>query len=182
MKTLAEIYLPAEQLLVDHFSKMIQDIIKERKKIPYLDSEKNPNEEFLEYFIVTDALISFKRQNSKNKKCEVTGSQLRDAIKYALRTDEALTKQGFNKQFGINIGTSIYSFISLITDEIMNKKVFENEISHKAFGKGNITKIEFQNEFVLFKYAEDCKKLSMAHFTLEEEDELMLKNKLSIQQ
>jgi len=179
MKTLAEIYLPAEELLINHFFNMILDIIKQKKKIPYLDSDKNPKEEYLEYFIVTDALINFNRRGGNKKNNKVTGTQLKDAIKYALRTDEELTKQGFNKMYGTSVGTSLYSFINLVIKEITKCRVIGHEISHQSFGNGLISKIELQKEFIWFKYNDDLKMLSMDHFSLGKEDEQKIKSILA---
>ncbi len=175
MKTLAEIYLPVEELLTNQLFNIILDIIKQKKKIPYLDSDKNPKEEYLEYFIVTDALISFNRRGGNKKNNKVTGTQLKDAIKYAMRTDEELTKQGFNKMYGTSVGTSLYSFISLVKKEITKCRIVGHEISHQSFGNGLISKIEMQKEFVWFKYNDDLKMLSMDHFSLDKEDEQKIK-------
>ncbi len=175
MKTLAEIYLPAEQLLINQLFKQIQGVIKEKKKIPYLDSDKNPKEEYLEYFIITDAMISFNRIGGNKKNNKVTAKELKDAIRYTLRTDEELTKQGFNKMYGTLVGTSLYSLMSLVKDEITKHRIVGHEISHQSFGKGIITKIELQKESVWFKYNDDLKMLSMDYFSLEKEDEQKIK-------
>jgi len=179
MKTFSEIYLPAEEHLINQIFKMIQDIIQQNKKIPYLNSDKEPKEEYLEYFIVTDALISFNRRGGNKKNNKVTGAQLRDAIRYSLRTNDELTRQGFNKIYGTAIGVSLYSFVNLLIDEITKRKIVGHEISHNSFGKGLISKIEQQKEFVWFKYNDDHKMLSMDHFTLNKEDQQKIINLLT---
>jgi hypothetical protein len=175
-KTFKEIYLPAEQLFINQVFKMIQDIIKTEKKIPYLDSNKNGQVQYLEYFIVTEAEISFKRRNGDKKKDKVSAKELKDAIKYSLRTDEELTRPNFSKMYGAALGTSLYSFINLLIDEITKRKIVGNEISHQSFGRGLISKIELQKEFVWFKYGDDLKMLSMDHFILAKEDVQKIKN------
>lgn len=179
IKTFLEIYLPAEQLFISQLFKMILDIIKTDKKIPYLDSNKNGQDQFLEYFIVTEAEISFKRRNGDKKKDKVSAKELKDAIKYALRTDEELTRQGFNKMYGTSLGTSLYSFISLLTDEIAKRKIIGHKISHQSFGQGMITKLELQKEFLWFKYNDDLKMLSMDHFSLDKADQQKIRDILA---
>jgi len=178
MKTLAEIYLPAEQLLINQLFMQIQDLIKEKKKIPYLDSDNNPKEEYLEYFNITDAMISFNRRGGNKTKDKVTFKELKDAIKLAFRTDEEFTRTGFNKMSGkSNIsGTPLYLFINLVVDEIKKRRIVGQEISHQSFGKGIISKIDFKTESVWFKYNDDLKMLSMDYFSLEKEDEQKIKN------
>ena len=177
MKTLAEIYLPAEQLLINQLFKQIQDLIKEKKKIPYLDSDNNPKEEYLEYFIITDAMISFNKRGGNKTKDKVTFKELKNAIKLALRTDEEFTRTGFNKMSGkSNIaGMPLYLFINLVIDEIKKRRIVGQEISHQSFGKGIISKIDFKTESVWFKYGDDLKMLSMDYFSLEKEDEQKIK-------
>ena len=178
MKTLAEKYLPAEQLLINQLFMQIQDLIKEKKKIPYLDSDNNPKEEYLEYFNITDAMISFNRRGGNKTKDKVTFKELKDAIKLAFRTDEEFTRTGFNKMSGkSNIsGTPLYLFINLVVDEIKKRRIVGQEISHQSFGKGIISKIDFKTESVWFKYGDDLKMLSMDYFSLEKEDEQKIKN------
>ena len=178
-KTFSEIYLPAEQLFINQLFSMIQDIIKTDRKIPYLDSNKNNQDQLLEYFIVTESEITFKRRNGDKKKDKVASKELKDAIKYALRTDEELTRQGFNKMYGTSLGTSLFSFISLLIDEIKKRKVVGHKISHQSFGTGIIAKMEMQKEFVWFKYGEDLKMLSMDHFSIEKDDSQKIKNILA---
>ncbi|MDP2037022.1 MAG: hypothetical protein Q8L04_06535, partial [Ignavibacteria bacterium] len=84
MKTLSEIYLPAEQQLINHLFDRIKSEIREKKKIVYQESEKNPTEEFLEYFMMTDEVISFNKRGGNKNKCSVKAKELRDALKYAL--------------------------------------------------------------------------------------------------
>jgi hypothetical protein len=181
MKTFSEIYLPAEQLLIKQLFKMIQDIIKEKKKIPYLDSDNNPKEEYLEYFVVTEAMISFNKRGGNTNKWTVTAKELKDAIKYALRTDEELTRKGFNKMYGISkfVGTPLYLFINLVIDEITKRRMVGQEISHQSFGKGIISKIELQKDSIWFKYNDDLKMLSMDYFPLDKEDAQKIKNILA---
>jgi hypothetical protein len=178
MKTLAEIYLPAEHLLINQLFMQIQRLIMDKKKIPYLDSDNNPKEEYLEYFIITDASISFNRRGGNKTKDKVTAKELKDAIKLALRTDEELTRTGFNKMYGKSnfAGTPLYLFINMVADEIKKRKIVGQEISHQSFGSGIISKIEFQTESFWFKYNNDLKRLSMDYFSLDIEDEQKLKN------
>lgn len=173
MKTLSEIYLPAEQQLINHLFDRIKAEIREKKKIAYMESEKNPTEEFLEYFMMTDELISFNKRSGNKNKCLVKAKELRDALKYSLRTDEELTRQKFNKLFGTAnfVGTALYLFIDIIKEEIANRKIVGREVTHQVFGKGTITKIEIPNEFVSFQYGEESKRLSMAHFSITKDDQ-----------
>jgi hypothetical protein len=173
MKTLSEIYLPAEQQLINHLFDQIKREIREKKKISYLESEKNPTEEFLEYFMMTDEVISFNKRSGNKNKCAVKAKELRDALKYALRTDEELTRQKFNKMWGTAnfVGTALYLFIDIIKDEIAKRRIVGHEITHQVFGKGTIIKIEIPNEFVWFKYGEESKRLSMGHFSIAKEDQ-----------
>lgn len=181
MKTLAEIYLPAERQLINQFCKKIQDLIKDKKKIPYLDSDNNPKEEFLEYFIISDAMITFNRRGGNKTKDKVTLKELKDAIKLAFRSDEELTRAGFNKMYGkANFaGTPLYLFINLVVDEIKKRRIVGQEISHQSFGKGIISKIDLQNDSVWFKYNDELKSLSMDYFPLEKEDEEKIKGILT---
>lgn len=181
MKTLAEIYLPAEKLLINQLFKQIQNLIKEKQKIPYLDSDNNPKEEFLEYFIITDASISFNRRGGNKTKDKVTTKELKDAIKLAFRTDEELTRTGFNKMYGKSnfSGTPLYLFINLVVNEIKKRRVIGHEIFHQSFGRGIISKIELQKESVWFKYNDDLKMLAMDYFSLETEDEQKIKKILT---
>ncbi len=173
MKTLSEIYLPAELQLINHLFDRIKSEIREKKKIAYVESEKNPTEEFLEYFMITDELISFNKRSGNKNKCAVKAKELRDALKYSLRTDEELTRQKFNKLFGTAnfVGTALYLFIDMIKEEIANRRIVDHELTHQVFGVGTITKIEIQNEFVWFKYGEESKRLSMGHFNIAKEDQ-----------
>lgn len=181
MKTLAEIYLPAEQLLINQLFQQIQDVIKEKKKIPYLDSDNNPKEESLEYFIITDASISFNKRGGNNTKDKVTFKELKEAIKLAFRTDEELTRSGFNKMFGKTTfaSTPLYLFINLVVDEIEKRRIVGQEVSHQSFGKGIIAKIELQKESVWFKYGNDQKMISMDYFSLNRDDEEKIQNKIT---
>ena len=178
MKTLAEIYLPAERLLINQLFNKILNLIKEKKKIPCLDSDNNPKEEFLEYFLISDESISFNRHDGNKKKDKVLTKELKDAIKLAFRSGEELTRTGFNKMHGKSkfVGTPLYLFINLVVDEIEKRRIVGQEILHKTFGKGIINKIDMQKEFVSFEYGDETKPLSMAHFVLNEEDEQKLKN------
>ena len=182
MKTLAEVYLPAEHLLIDRLFMQILDLIKEKKKIPYLDSDNNPREEYLQYFIITEASISFNKKGGNNSKDKVTIKELKDAIKLVFRTGEELTRAGFNKMFGkANFaGTPLYLLINLVVDEIKERKIVGQEISHPSFGRGIISKIELQRKSVWFKYGDDLKMLSMDYFSIDKEDEEKLKNKIAI--
>ncbi|MBI3122818.1 MAG: hypothetical protein HYZ10_00300 [Ignavibacteriales bacterium] len=173
MKTLSEIYLPAELQLINHLFDRIKSEIREKKKIAYVESEKNPTEEFLEYFMITDELISFNKRSGNKNKCAVKAKELRDALKYSLRTDEELTRQKFNKLFGTAnfVGTALYLFIDMIKEEIANRRIVGHELTHQVFGVGTITKIEIQNEFVWFKYGEENKRLSMGHFNIAKDDQ-----------
>ena len=173
MKTLSEIYLPAELQLINHLFDRIKNEIREKKKIAYVESEKNPTEEFLEYFMITDELISFNKRSGNKNKCAVKAKELRDALKYSLRTDEELTRQKFNKLFGTAnfVGTALYLFIDMIKEEIANRRIVGHELTHPVFGVGTITKIEIQNEFVWFKYGEESKRLSMGHFNIDKDDQ-----------
>jgi hypothetical protein len=183
MKTFSEMYLPAEQLTIDYLFRMIQSIIKEKKKIPFHDSDKSTKEEFLEYFTIADSMISFHRHGGTKNRRSITGKQLKDAIKYALRTDEELTRKGFTKRYGATnfLGLSLYLFVNLVADEITKHKIVEEEVSHQSFGKGLISKIELEKDYFWFKYGEDCKMLSMNHFSLLEEDEQKIINKITLQ-
>ena len=179
IKTFSEIYLPAEEQLTNQLVGMIQDTIRSEKKIRYLDPNKNGQEHFLEYFIVTEAEISFKRRNGDKKKDKVSAKELRDAIKYALRTDEELTRQSFAKMYGTVLGTSLYSLIDLLVDEIKKRKVVGQELSHQSFGTGEVSKLELQRDYLWFKFGDDLKMLSMDHFSLVKEDQQSLKNLLT---
>ncbi|MDQ7816085.1 MAG: hypothetical protein RDU14_03605 [Melioribacteraceae bacterium] len=181
MKTLAEIYLPAERLLINQLCNQIQDLIKEKKKIPYLDSDNNPKEESLEYFIMTDGIISFNKRGGNKTKDKVTVKELKDAIKLTFRTEEEFTRTGFNKMFGKSnfAGTPLYLFINLVVDEIKKHRIVGQEVSHQSFGKGIISRIDLQNDSVWFKYNDELKSLSMEYFSLEKEDEEKIKGILA---
>jgi hypothetical protein len=181
MKTLAEIYLPAEQFLINQLFNQIQNVIREKKKIPYLDSDNNPKEECLEYFIMDEIIISFNKGGGNKTKDKITVKELKNAIKLGFRTDEEFTRANFNKMHGkSNItGTPLYLFINLVADEITKRRIVGQEITNQSFGKGTITKIEPQAESVWFKYGDDLKMLSMDYFLLGEEDEEKLKSILA---
>ncbi len=180
MKTLAEIYLPEEQKLINKLFRNIQTLIKEKKKIPYLDLDGNPKDEFLEYFIVTDELISFNRRFGNKRKDKVSGKELKDAIKLALRSGEELSRTGFNKMFGKSnfVGTPLYLFINLVEDEIAKRRLIGFELTHQSFGKGLITGIDFQKDMVHFSFGDDRKVISMDYFQVNAEDEREVKNRL----
>jgi hypothetical protein len=181
MKTLAEIYLPAEQILISQLFNQIQNIIREKKKIPYLDADNNPKEEYLEYFVMDETTISFNKAGGNKTKDKVTVKELKNAIKLNFRTDEEFTKANFNKMHGkSNItGTPLYLFINLVADEIKKHKIVGQEITHPSFGKGIISKIEPQSESVWFKYGDESKMLSMDYFSLDKDDEQKLQNILA---
>lgn len=168
-KTFSEVYLPAEQTLINQLYNIIQNTIKEKKKIPFLGLDDKPNDEFLEYFLVTETAISFSRRGGTPNKYSVKTKELRDAIKLALRTDEEINRKSFNKLYGtINtIGAPLYMFINLVMDEIARHKVVGIEIDHSSFGKGTIAKMELQKNYLWFKYNDDLKKLSMDFFSLD---------------
>lgn len=181
MKTLLEMYLPAEQNLINQLFNQIQNEIKEKKKIPYLDADNNPKAENLEYFIIDETTISFNKGIGNKTKDKVTIKELKNAIKLALRTDENFTRANFNKMLGkSNItGTPLYLFVNLVADEITKRKIVGQEITHPSFGKGIISKIEPQAESVWFKYGDDLKMLSMDYFSLDKEDEQKIKSILA---
>ena len=181
MKTLAEVYLPAEQTLINQLFRQIQNLIKEKKKIPYLDLDNNPKDEFLEYFVVTDELISFNRRGGNKSKDKVTGKELKEAIKLAFRTDEELNRSGFNKMHGKSTftNTPLYLLVNLVSEEIAKRKIVNQEVSHQSFGKGVISKLEANKELVWFKYGEELKMLSMEYFTLDNEDASKVKSILT---
>lgn len=168
-KTFSEVYLPAEQTLINQLYQTIQNTIKEKKKIPFLDSENKQNDEFLEYFLVTETAISFSRRGGTPNKYSIKPKELRDAIKLALRTDEEINRKSFNKLYGTSntIGTPLYMFINLILDEIAKRKIVGLEIDHTSFGKGTIAKMELQKNYLWFKYNDELKKLSMDYFSLD---------------
>jgi len=182
MKNFAEIYLSAERLLINQLFSQIHEVIKEKKKIPYLDKDEIAKEEYLEYFIISDSLISFHRRGGNKTKWSVTGKQLKDAIKYALRTDEELTRKGFNKMYGNSnfVGTPLYLFINLVINEITKHRIVGQEIIHQSFGKGIVTKIEQDKDFVWFKYNGDSKLLSMEYILIQIEDEQKIKDRVTI--
>ncbi len=181
MKTLAEIYLPSEHLLINQLFMQIQDLIREMKKIPFLDADNNPKEESLEYFVITDANISFNKGGSNKTKGKVTLKELKDTVKLAFRSDEELTMTGFSKIFGKSktTGMPLYLLINLVADEIKKRRIVGQEISHQSFGKGIISKIEYQSDSIWFKYGDGVKILSMDYFTLNDEDEQKIKNKIT---
>jgi|WetSurMetagenome_2_1015567.scaffolds.fasta_scaffold638807_1 hypothetical protein len=181
MKTLAEIYLPAEQNLIGQLFHTIQSLIREKKKIPYLDADNNPKDEFLEYFTVTEELITFNKKGGNKSKDKVTVKELKEALKLVFRTDEEFTAVGFNKMFGSNkfVTTPMYLFVNMVLEEIKSRKIVGSEISHKSFGSGVISKLEHQKEFVWFKYDEEPKMLSMDYFLLNKEDQMKIKNRLA---
>jgi hypothetical protein len=168
-KTFSEVYLPAEHTLINQLFNTIRDVIKEKKKIPFLDSDNKQIEDYLEYFLITESVISCSRRGGTPNKYSVKTKELRDALKLALRTDEEINRKSFNKLYGTAnlVGAPLYMFISLVLDEIAKHKVVGLEIDHSSFGKGTITKMELQKNYLWFKYNEDYKKLSMDYFSLD---------------
>jgi hypothetical protein len=181
MKSFSETYLPTEQILINELFLKIRSQIKEMKKISYIESEKNPKEEFLEFFYMTDSTITFNKRDGNTNRWTITSSQLKDAIKYALRTDGVLTRQGFNKTFGAAkfVGTPLYLFVNLVIDEINQHRIVGQEVSHNSFGKGTISNLEPKEDFLWFKNDENLKKISMDYFWLNKEDEQIIQNKLA---
>ena len=182
MKTLAEIYLPAEQSLIDQLYEKMRAHIKENKKLPYMDSDNNPKEECLEYFITTDSEISFNKRGSKKSKDKVTVKELKNSLKLLFRTEEELTKAGFNKAFGKTkfVESPLYLFLNITADEIRNRRIVGQEITHQTFGKGIISRMELQKDSVWLKCGEENKMLAMDYVTLNDHDEEKLKNILSM--
>ncbi len=180
MKTLSEIYLPAELQLINNLHKQIENELREKKKISFIESEKTKKEEFLEYFMITEETISFHRRDNNKSKWGVKVKDLKDALKYALRTDEELSKQKFNKLYGTTnfAGSALYLFVNIVKEEINNRKLVGRELTHQTFGLGMITKIDIQKEFVTFKYGEETKTLSMAHFSIDKESQEQIKSLL----
>jgi hypothetical protein len=181
MKTLAEIYLPVEQQLINELFSAILFEIKEKKKIAFLDQDNNPKDEFLEYFIFTDDGISFNRRGGKKSKDKATFEEVKEGIRLAFRSGEELTRTGFNKMHGKAnfVGTPLYLFINIVLDEIKKRRIIGMELIHQTFGKGIISSIEPQKEFIRFVYGEENKMLSMTYFLLNNDDEQKLVNLLS---
>ena len=181
MKSLAEIYLPAEQALINNLYRQIQSLIKEKKKVPYLDADNNPKEEFLEYFMITEELISFNKRGGNKTKDKVTVKELKEAIKLAFRTGEELTRTGFNKMHSKSTFTnsSLYLIVSLVVEEIGKRRIIGQEISHQSFGKGTISKIEHHKETVWLKFGEELKMFSMDYIPLSKEDEEKIQSVLA---
>jgi hypothetical protein len=184
MKTLAEVYLPVEKLLISQLYVKVETTIKEIKKIPYLDSDGNPKDEFLEYFVIAPEVISFNRRNSNKKKEKVTAKELNDAIKLALRTREDLTRTGFNKMYGKSnfVGTPLYLFVNLILEDIAKRRIIGEEITHQTFGSCEISEMELKNDFVFLETEKGTKKIAMEYCFLEKADEEKIKSKVSFPQ
>ncbi len=181
-KTFSEVYLETEQILIDQLHQMILDIIKEKKKIQNPTAEENSKEEFLEYFFITDTNISFNSRGTASTKYTVTTKALKDAIKFTLRNDEELTKKSFNKMYGTSnfVGAPYFLLISLIKEEIIKRRIIGLEVMHNQFGKGLITRMELQKNYLWFKYNEDHKKLSMDFFSLVSEDQQKINSKIAL--
>lgn len=78
------------------------------------------------------------------------------------------------------VGTPHYYLISIIKEQIAAHKVIGLEVSHNQFGKGFITGMELQKNYLWFKYTEDHKKLSMDFFKLDSEDQLKINSKIAL--
>lgn len=180
-KTFSEVYLPTEQILIDQLFSTIQGIIKEKKKVPFIGTDANSEEEFLEYFLISDTAITFSRRGGSPNKWSLKPKELKDAIKFALRTGEEINRKSFNKMYGPSnlIGTPLYMFINLVIDEITRRKVVGLEIDHNSFGKGVISKMELQKNYIWFKCNDEDKKLSMDFFTLGTGDQLKISERIS---
>lgn len=181
MKTLAEIYLPVEQQLINELFTSILYEIKEKKKIAFLDTDNNPKDEFVEYFLFTDDGISFNRRGGNKSKDKTTFEEIKEAIKLAFRSGEELTRTGFNKMHGkANFaGTPMYLFLNIVVEEIKKRRIIGTEVLHQTFGKGIITNIEPQKEFVRFMFGDENKMVSMAYFLLNKDDEQRIANLIS---
>jgi hypothetical protein len=180
-KSFSEVYLETEQLLIDRLYQTIKDTIQEKKKIQILDPADSSKEENLEYFFITDTAITFNSRTAVTTKCAVTTKALKDAIKYALRTDEEITRKSFNKMYGTSniVGAPHYLLISLIKDEIIKHRVVGLEVSHVQFGLGLISRMELQKNYLWFKFNEELKKISMDYFSLKTEDQQKINAKIA---
>lgn len=181
-KTFSEVYLATEQLLIDQMYQSIKDLIQEKKKIQIPNPADSTKDEFLEYFFITDTAMTFNCRGAVTTKWTITTKALKDAIKYALRTDEEITRKSFNKMYGTSniVGTPHYLITSIILDEIVKHRVVGLEVSHNQFGKGLISKMELQKNYLWFKYNEELKKISMDYFTLLTEDQLKINAKIAM--
>lgn len=180
-KSFAELYLPLENILVDKLYQKIIGIIKEKKKIPYLDSEGNPKDEYLEYFNISETEISFNRRGGNKNKWKVKPKELKDAIRYALRSDMTLNRKNYNKMYGTSnfVGTPLFLFVNLVNEYIEKHQVVGIELTHNQFGVGIITGIDKAKNTLLFKFGEETKTLSMDYFQLTSEDQGKIAAKIS---
>lgn len=180
MSTLAEVYLEKEKALIEQLYEKIENNIKEMKKIPYLDSEGNPKEEALEYFVITPESITFNKRQGTKRKDKITTKELRDALKNSLRIGADITKAKINKTYGKSTfaGTPLYLFLNIVYDEIERKSIVGEEITHQTFGNCLIEGMELENDFMLLKTPDDTKKVSMNYITLNAEDEAKIKHKI----
>ncbi|KUO60668.1 hypothetical protein APF79_02540 [bacterium BRH_c32] len=180
MSTLAEVYLEKEKVLIDQLYNKIENNIKEMKKIPYLDSEGNPKEEALEYFVFTPEAITFNKRQGTKRKDKITTKELRDALKNSLRIGADITKAKINKTYGKSTfaGTPLYLFLNIVFDEIKKRSIVGEEIEHQTFGNCMIESMELENDFMMLKTYDDTKKVSMNYITLNPADEAKIMNKI----
>jgi len=180
-KSFAELYLPSEIMLVDKLYQKIIRIIKEKKKIPYLDSDGNPKDEFLEYFNISETEISFNRRGGNKNKWKVKPKDVKDAIRYALRSDIALNRKNYNKMYGPSnfVGTPLYLFVNIVNEDIEKHQVVGLELTHNQFGIGIISDIDKAKNILSFKFGEESKPISMDFFQLSAEDQGKIAAKLS---
>ncbi|MCK9279972.1 MAG: hypothetical protein M0P71_05090 [Melioribacteraceae bacterium] len=181
MATLAEVYLEKEQALIDQLYDKIENNIKEMKKIPYLDSEGNPKEEALEYFVITHEAITFNKRNGAKRKDKITSKELRDGLKNSLRSGPDFIKGKISKLYGKSTfaGTPLYLFLNIVVDDIVKKSIVGEEIYHQTFGNSLIEGMELDNDFMLLKTLDDTKKVSMNYITLTPADEAKIKSRIS---
>ncbi|MFA7289212.1 MAG: hypothetical protein WC055_10090 [Melioribacteraceae bacterium] len=181
MATLADVYLKSEQELIEKLYDKIENNIREIKKIPYLDSDGNPKEEALEYFVITQDSITFNKKHGTKRKDKISPKELKDALKLSLRTGGDVTKAKIKKMYGKSTfaGTPLALFLNIVVDDIVKKSIVGEEIYHQTFGNSLIEGMELDNDFMLLKTLDDTKKVSMNYVTLTPADESKIKSRIS---